>query len=132
MVIAVTGSHTSEPTSAEMREFWLLWNRLGGDHLVHGAAAGVDSTVGEHVAGDGWAVTPVAVDHALDGPWPAAGPRRNRRMLDTHRPAVLIAFHGNRGTQDCIRAATARKIPVHDLSAQQLGLPEISRDLQRS
>ncbi len=30
------------------------------------------------------------VDHALDGPWPAAGPRRNERQYRTHRPTLAI------------------------------------------
>lgn len=32
------------------------------------------------------------VDHALDGPWPGAGPRRNRRMRDVYRPDAGVAF----------------------------------------
>lgn len=32
------------------------------------------------------------VDHTFDGPWPAAGPKRNRRMRDTYRPDAGLAF----------------------------------------
>lgn len=49
----------------------------------------------------------------------AAGPRRNREMLDTVKPHVVFAFPGHRGTYDCIVAATDRKIPV-------LRIPELT------
>jgi hypothetical protein len=32
------------------------------------------------------------VDPALDGPWPGAGPRRNRRMRDLYLPDAGLAF----------------------------------------
>ena len=32
------------------------------------------------------------VDHALDGPWPGAGPRRNERMFRLSRPNSGLAF----------------------------------------
>jgi len=38
------------------------------------------------------------VDHDLDGPWPAAGPRRNRRMFEQSKPERGIAFPGGKGT----------------------------------
>jgi hypothetical protein len=41
----------------------------------------------------------------------AAGPIRNREMLD-YGVDVLIAFPGDKGTNDCIKAAEERMIPV--------------------
>lgn len=32
------------------------------------------------------------VDHAFDGPWPAAGHRRNARMYRTHKPSLAVGF----------------------------------------
>jgi hypothetical protein len=37
-------------------------------------------------------VEPHPVDYALDGPWPAAGPRRNARMLRESKPTHGLAF----------------------------------------
>jgi hypothetical protein len=37
-------------------------------------------------------VEPYPVDHAIDGPWPAAGPRRNARMLGDGAPDRGLAF----------------------------------------
>ena len=45
----------------------------------------------------------------------AAGPMRNREMLNAANPDLVIAFPGadeSRGTRDCMAAAEARKIPV--------------------
>lgn len=44
-----------------------------------------------------------------------AGPIRNREMLDGWKPQLLIAFKrgsASRGTDDCIKAARERSIPV--------------------
>lgn len=43
----------------------------------------------------------------------AAGPRRNQRMLDEVRPALVVAFPGGRGTTDMIRRAEAAGVQVH-------------------
>ena len=51
-----------------------------------------------------------ALDKRIRGK--AAGPERNRRMLDTFKPDGVIAFPGGRGTADCCRAADERAIPV--------------------
>ncbi len=58
-------------------------------------------TGADHIA-DSWAIGSMfankptlirfAVDHALDGPWPGAGPRRNARMLRDGKPDRGLAF----------------------------------------
>lgn len=42
----------------------------------------------------------------------AAGPRRNRQMLEEFQPDVLIAFPGGKGTSNCVREAVRLGIPV--------------------
>jgi YspA, cpYpsA-related SLOG family len=45
----------------------------------------------------------------------AAGPMRNREMLNAANPDLVIAFPAadeSRGTRDCMAAAEAKKIPV--------------------
>lgn len=56
------------------------------------------------------------VDHRLDGPWPAAGPRRNARMLQESRPDLVIAFPGGRGTADMVRRAKAVGVKVQEIA----------------
>ncbi len=72
---------------------------------------------------------PYPVDHALDGPWPGAGPRRNARMLAEGRPDRGLAFgalwrndpgewmrRGARirktGTGDMVHRMLAARLPV--------------------
>jgi len=57
-----------------------------GTIVVHGGARGVDSIAGYVAKRLGLEVRAYPVDHALDGPWPAAGPRRNIRMLTSEHP----------------------------------------------
>ena len=42
----------------------------------------------------------------------AAGPIRNRKMLEKSRLDPLIAFSGNRGTQNCIKTALGMGMTV--------------------
>lgn len=42
----------------------------------------------------------------------AAGPIRNRRMLDEYEPDALVAFPGGKDTADCVNAARERGIEV--------------------
>lgn len=63
---------------------------------------------------------PFYVDHRVDGPWPAAGQRRNGRMLKAivgmnvarasspplaPLPVLVVAFDGGRGTDGCVKQA---------------------------
>jgi len=55
------------------------------------------------------------VDHALDGPWPAAGPRRNRRMFRESKPDRSIAFPGGPGTTGMVKIMRAAGLGVIQL-----------------
>lgn len=57
-----------------------------GTIVVHGGARGADIIAGFAAEILGFEVRAYPVDHALDGPWPAAGPRRNIRMLAAEHP----------------------------------------------
>lgn len=58
------------------------------------------------------------VDEALDGPWPAAGPRRNARMVaaEVHRIRRAFAFTTGpaltKGSRHCVDCLIALGIPV--------------------
>jgi len=107
--VLVTGSREWVDRGLVAAELALL---PPGSTVFHGAChlGGADLVAGEVAKGLGLLVRPVPVDHALDGPWPAAGPRRNQRMLATHGPFDLVlAFHEDptlgRGTRDMVRRA---------------------------
>jgi hypothetical protein len=72
---------------------------------------GVDYYVDEWAKGAGM---PRQVFAVSDEEWKllhrAAGPVRNRRMLDEFKPDRVLAFPGNKGTRDCIAAALERHI----------------------
>ncbi len=57
-----------------------------------------------------------AVDHVVDGPWPAAGPRRNQRMLEKSKPTLGMAFPGGRGTADMVRRMKAAGLHVIEVA----------------
>jgi len=46
----------------------------------------------------------------------AAGPIRNRKMLDLHKPQAVISFEGGSGTADMLRQARARGIKCIEVS----------------
>ena len=47
----------------------------------------------------------------VDG-YPQAGPMRNARMLAQHRPNVVMAFGGGRGTDNCCKLALEAGVDV--------------------
>lgn len=81
-----------------------------GDTVIHGGAKGADSLASE-VAYEWDDVQVVEYAAQWEAFGPAAGPIRNRRMLD-ERPHVVLAFHDNpeqsKGTRDCVLVARAR------------------------
>jgi hypothetical protein len=83
---------------------------LGLTEIIAGGASGVDSYAVSYAKAR-------RVDYRVYFPkWlvdqKAAGPIRNKRMLDEGNPDVVIAFWGGRGTADMIRQATARGVRV--------------------
>jgi hypothetical protein len=104
-------------------EDWGLMERVLGAFkmmdplLVHGAASGAD-TMADRVAKElGWPVPtryPVTREE-WNEQGKRAGPLRNRRMFDTERPDLVIAFRASgesRGTDDMVAYARAKWCPV--------------------
>lgn len=127
--ILVTGSRNIELVGLVSLELSKAFNRHtprvhGPPRLVHGACpTGVDQLAEETWLGEGWSADSVVrypVDHALDGPWPGAGPRRNARMVtaEWHRILVVLAVTEHpdgtltRGTASCVREANRYRLPV--------------------
>ena len=79
--------------------------------IIHGAARGADSIAGEEAKLLGLIVEEFPADWDKYGR--AAGPIRNRLMLD-RKPDLVIAFHHDlsksKGTADTVREATKRGI----------------------
>lgn len=78
--------------------------------VVTGGASGAD------MLAEKWAVANDIRYVVFKPDWesygPAAGPIRNKRMLDECKPDLVIAFPGGKGTADMVWQATHRNFPV--------------------
>lgn len=87
--------------------------------LGHGKARGADVMSGEWAALRGIPVEEYAVNIKLDGKWPAAGIRRNQRMLNAFKPDGAIAFYefgyNGTGTLDMVRRLKLANVPVVEI-----------------
>lgn len=114
MKIVVTGGRNfadGERITADVRA---LRGMTKLERLAHGDAPGADRLAGLAALAAGVNVELYPVDRKLDGSWPAAGPRRNVRMLEAERPDLVLAYPDalSRGTWQCVRSALARGIIV--------------------
>lgn len=89
--------------------------------IIEGAGPGVngqpscDELVYQWRTSVGVAGERYPVNFTLDGPWPAAGPRRNQRMFREGKPERGIAFPGGRGTANMVGIMKKAGIPVIEL-----------------
>lgn len=72
-------------------------------HLIHGCARGADALAGEWADDNAVNATCYMADWARHGK--AAGPMRNREMLEDGKPDLVIAFPGGAGTRNMVDAA---------------------------
>lgn len=104
-------------TDRETIRAWLARLPLGSE-VAHGGAPGADTIAGEEAGARGLSVHVFQADWSKHGN--AAGPIRNRWMLDTFKPALVLAFTDSllsatkpgrlSGTGDCVAAANERRI----------------------
>lgn len=84
--------------------------RLGMTRLVAGDATGADSLA------ISWAKCREVDCKVFPADWQqhgdAAGPIRNKAMLDTERPDAVIAFPGAKGTRNCCKLAEKAGVRV--------------------
>lgn len=95
-----------------------LGSWLGGIHknagpitlLIEGGAAGADTLARAFAE---WQRIPVMT---LEADWKrhgrAAGPIRNKQMLDEGKPNLVVAFEGGRGTANMVKQARAAGVRV--------------------
>lgn len=104
--LLVTGSRTYADTARLHATLDALHRKHAIEVLIHGAChlGGADILAGAWAESRGVPVAAYPVDHALDGPWPGAGPRRNLRMIKSAWPTHCVAFGEGRGTDRCVDA----------------------------
>jgi hypothetical protein len=122
LVVLVCGDRRWDDADAIRRALMDLHNP-GIALLVHGGCRGADTLADEVAVSLG---IPVRVFPAEWGRYGrAAGPIRNRRMLEHTRPDLVLAFHPDlsrsKGTVDMVRRARAAGVPVRVYSAYGVG-----------
>lgn len=113
MRILVCGSRHCDRAMSE-----LVWNKLmqiipknEPCTIIHGAASGVDTQA--MIVAD---MLPNCKHLPFEPDWHtygrAAGPIRNRRMLDEGKPDIVVAFPGGRGTANMVKQAREYGVKV--------------------
>lgn len=83
--------------------------------VIHGRCRGADKLAGEWAETNGVPVKEFPADWGKFGP--AAGPIRNKQMLDEGQPDMCVGFPGGKGTLNMAtlaRAAGIRVVMVDD------------------
>ena len=83
------------------------------DAVIHGDPLGADRFAGGWARLRGIEEIPFPADWAAHGR--AAGPIRNKRMLDEGRPDLVVAFPGGRGTANMVQQAMDPGLPVQEV-----------------
>jgi len=78
--------------------------------IIEGCARGADSLAEDF--GTRWLIPVEHFPADWDRHGKAAGPIRNRQMLDEGKPDLVIAFPGGRGTANMIEQAERAGVPV--------------------
>jgi hypothetical protein len=124
---AVTGGRYDPITHApnklsprQQTELLILLDRRGISRLAHGAAVGYDTSTADAVKEHRPKIMllPCPVE-PKDGPWPAAGHRRNRRMLESSQAQILIALPGGSGTAHCLSEALVMGLEVWEWTGER-------------
>lgn len=89
--------------------------------IIHGGAPGADTLAGQFGKRAGFEVIVFSAEWDKHGK--AAGPIRNRRMLEEGKPNRVIAFHPDlrksKGTADMLRQARAAGIDVEHYTGKE-------------
>lgn len=88
----------------------------GVSAVIHGGASGADQLAEEWGRSRGMVVREYLPDWKAYGK--AAGPIRNKRMLDDGKPDLVLAFPGGRGTENMTMQAHAAGVDIHFVSSE--------------
>lgn len=108
--LLVCGGRDWRGRAAIVRALTSIKAKHGISLLIQGGASGVDRLASEWAHGQGIEVATFDADWQAHGR--AAGPIRNRRMIEEGRPDAVVAFPGGRGTADMVRQAETAGLKV--------------------
>ncbi|BBU58525.1 hypothetical protein KU6B_47900 [Mameliella alba] len=116
MRVLICGSREPSSQTCDAVWNWVMENCGEGDVVIHGACRGVDEQA--MIA----AQTLPGVKHLpFEADWHthgrAAGPIRNRRMIEEGKPDLVVAFPGGRGTANMVNQARAAGIEVREVES---------------
>lgn len=83
--------------------------------IIEGEASGADTLAREWAKSRGMGLGRYPADWNKHGK--AAGPIRNKQMLDEGEPDLVVAFPGGRGTANMIEQAERAGVPVRKVEA---------------
>lgn len=119
MKVLVTASRGHSPAgfNSLFREAVDRYVPTGTVTLIHGAARGGDELAAAEAERRGWSVYSFPAEWKRYGK--GAGPVRNREMLDTMQPDLVLAFPlaNSIGTWQCAKLAAERGIPTYVIRA---------------
>ena len=87
--------------------------------FIVGGAKGVDTMAKRYALDSNLEVIEMFANWDLYGD--AAGPMRNRRMLEEGKPSLVVAFEGGKGTADMIRQAKRAGVRVIEIEGERSG-----------
>jgi len=89
------------------------YSSLTVSHIIQGGARGADEGAKDWAKSEGITCIEFPADWKAHGK--AAGPIRNRKMLDQGKPDFVIALPGGRGTKNMVDQAISRGIAVIEI-----------------
>jgi predicted Rossmann-fold nucleotide-binding protein len=114
--VVVTGGRDFTEADFVYQQLNRIGKLVGGfRRLSHGGAEGVDTIAGTWAIAHGVQCAEYRANWKEHGR--AAGPMRNRLMLEEERPDLVIAFPGGRGTHDCTKQAQSLGLTVIKIPA---------------
>ena len=87
--------------------------------IINGGAGGADYLARRFAKL--WELDCVTVRAEWNKHGKAAGPLRNQKMIDEHKPDMVVAFPGGTGTADMIRRAKIARIETWEPEKTPLG-----------
>lgn len=90
--------------------------------IIEGGARGADRMAQEFAKADGYDLETYPADWKKHGK--AAGPIRNKQMLDEGKPDLVVAFPGGKGTQNMVEQAKKANIPVESITKPYMAVVE--------
>ena len=118
MRVVVTGGRGY----ADKKRLHAVLDKITITVLAQGGASGADALAAAYTLQRGLPCTTFKADWKQHGK--AAGPIRNREMLTTFAPDIVVAFPGGAGTQNCITIAKSLGIPVLEVTPTEVGAIE--------